>query len=91
MCESLTKVEELPSGKRVFYIDVSNIPELEVESYMKHFRFALNEPNSYALPVRHVIPVRPPDTHNSIFRLEMYLITLVIFIHVFRLGLALIK
>ena len=37
MCESLTKVEELPSGKRVFYIDVSNIPELEVESYMKQY------------------------------------------------------
>ena len=91
MYESLTKVEELPSGKRVFYIDVGNIPVGEVEEYMKRIRVALNEPNSYALPVRHVIPVRPPVTHNSIYKLEIYLITLVIFIQVFILGLALIK
>ena len=85
MYESLTRVEELPSGKRVFYIDVGNIPVGEVEEYMKRIRVALHEPDSY------VLPVRSTRSYNSIYKLEIYLLTLVIFIQVFISGLALIK
>jgi hypothetical protein len=82
MRESLTRVEELPSGKRVFYIDVGNIPTDQVEEYMKRMRIALHEPDSYVLPVR---------SHNRTFDLEQHLMTIVIFIQVFILGLTLIK
>ena len=89
MRESLTKVEELPSGKRVFYIDVGNIPADQVEEYMKRMRIALNEQNSYVLPVR---------SNSSVYKLESdlhwkisFLLIAVIFIQVFILGLALIK
>jgi hypothetical protein len=91
MRESLTRIEELPSGKRVFYIDVSNIPEREVQSYMKHFRDALNEPNSYALPVRYVIPVQHgtiPVRSTDYIKMGLFIL---VFIQVFILGLALIK
>ena len=32
---SLSRVEELPSGRRVFYVDVTDIPSNRVESYLK--------------------------------------------------------
>jgi hypothetical protein len=84
MCESLTRVEELPSGKRVFYIDVGNLPVDQVEEYMKRMRIALHEPDSYVLPVR-------SQPHNRTFELEQHLMVIVIFIQVFIVGLALIK
>ncbi len=91
MCESLTRVEELPSGKRVFYIDVSHIPEEHLMHYMERMRHALgpNEKNSYVLPVIPAeIPVLPS---KSVYRVENYLLLAVIIIQVFVLGLALIK
>lgn len=52
MCKSLTKVEELPSGKRVMYIDVGGIHPSNVQEYMKKVVSTLNEPDTYVLPVR---------------------------------------
>jgi hypothetical protein len=91
MYESLTRVEELPSGKRVFYIDVSHIPEEHLTHYMERMRHALgpNEKNSYVLPV---IPTKIPVLPSkSVYRVENYLLLAVIIIQVFMLGVALIK
>ena len=82
MSESLTRVEELPSGKRVFYIDVGNIPVDQVKEYMERIRVALNEQDSYVLPVR---------PNKNVFDLEQDLLIAVIIIQVFILGLALIR
>ena len=91
MCESLTRVEELPSGKRVFYIDVSHIPEEHLTHYMERMRLALgpNEKNSYVLPV---LPKKTPVLPSkSVYRVENYFLIAVIIIQVFILGVALIK
>jgi hypothetical protein len=90
MCESLTRVEELPSGKRVFYIDVGNIPDEHVEHYMERMRRALgpNEQTSYVLPV---FPNKPPVLPSeSVYRVENYFLIAVIIVQAFVLGLSLL-
>ena len=90
MRESLTRVEELPSGKRVFYIDVGNIPDEHVEYYMERMRQSLgpNEQTSYVLPV---FPNKPPVLPSkSVYRVENYLLIAVIITQAFVLGLSLL-
>ena len=56
-CNQGTRIEVLPTGEKVFYVNVDNIPPADVQAYMDSFSAKMKNPKkpdeqSYYVPTR---------------------------------------
>lgn len=71
MCKNYTRIEELPSGKRVFYVDIGKLPPSEADEYMKRIQQAVKGKDDFA----YIVPIRATKcTCKAIFDTEQWLI-----------------
>jgi cobalamin biosynthesis Mg chelatase CobN len=58
MCKNQgTRIEVLPTGEKVFYLDVSNIPVAEADEYVQRIRTKLGE-DKKPDEVHYYVPIR---------------------------------
>lgn len=69
MCKNYTRIEELPSGKRVFYVDIGNIPPSDAGEYMAKLRESVKDDDKFA----YIVPIRATKcTCKSTFDTEQW-------------------
>lgn len=86
----MNKIEELPSGRRVLYVDISNLAPNEANKYINEIMIMQTTLHGGAA-IDYVIPVREPSTATvDIFTIEATLIAIFTLINTLLLIIELI-
>lgn len=75
MYNHLTRIEELPSGKRVLYIDIGNLPPSEVNKYVKDImEICKSDDMHYVIPVRSMTNRNKIDIETLLFNISLVIL-----------------
>lgn len=84
MCKcSSSRIEVLPTGEKVFYIDIGNIPPAEVSLYMEMMMERMKKVNPEDKE-SYFVPIRPtPCVHTGITTEQLLILsTVIIFVSI---------